>query len=204
MNPATWLINFFHRTMSENIPIATIGGVKVYRDGNSVRWTSRLSIDADGSPQAYHPDSASGLDRIANAGKPGNWFGIAVGRNGQPFIQGVDAPAFSKFTEGFYVSTTALVADKTRLGNDPRRYTNSETVPYIVVPGAFVVSGLLGKKCVVTNTANGMSCDAIVADIGPRDSIGEGSIALAKSLGINPDCRTGGVDSGIQYTVLLA
>lgn len=42
---------------------------------------------------------------------------------------------------------------------------------------------------------------AIVADIGPKDQLGEGSIALAEALGIPSSPRTGGVKSNVAYGV---
>jgi hypothetical protein len=57
-------------------------------------WTCPLAVDADGSPHAYHPPtptapsgSPPGLDYLANAGSPGNWWGIACGSSGDPYIQ---------------------------------------------------------------------------------------------------------------------
>ena len=48
-------------------------------------WTCPLMVDADGSPHAYHPDgSPPGLDYLANAGSPGNWWGIACNSSGDP------------------------------------------------------------------------------------------------------------------------
>lgn len=40
---------------------------------------------------------------------------------------------------------------------------------------------------------------AVVGDTGPAAIIGEGSYALARSLGIDPDPRTGGTASGVTY-----
>ena len=145
-----------------------------------------------------------GLDRLSNAGKQGSWYGIVCGRNGKPYIQGIDAPAYANDTNGFYVSPTAHVADTSRRENDPHRYVNSEEVPYIVIPGGFPIHNLLGKPAIVSNDENGLFCHAIVADIGPQDSIGEGSIALANALGIDPDCRTGGKSSGVSYMLFLS
>jgi acyl carrier protein len=42
---------------------------------------------------------------------------------------------------------------------------------------------------------------AVVADTGPRNKIGEGSIALATSLGLPSDPRKAGTDKGITYVV---
>src|SRR3982750_2810122 len=42
---------------------------------------------------------------------------------------------------------------------------------------------------------------AVFADEGPNDIIGEASFATAKALGINPNPKSGGVDSGVTYIV---
>ena len=50
------------------------------------------------------------------------------------------------------------------------------------------------------NTLFNKTVHAIIADIGPRAHLGEGSIALARMLGINPSPRSGGVAEGVTYT----
>jgi hypothetical protein len=42
---------------------------------------------------------------------------------------------------------------------------------------------------------------AVFADEGPNNIIGEASYATARDLGINPDPKNGGVDSGVTYIV---
>lgn len=154
-----------------------------------------LSVDADGSPHAYHPDSHSGLDALGNAGEPGHWYGLACDDNGEPFIQGPGDPA-----PGFYVSTTAL-QNTAFATKDPRRYIDSESIPYIVLPGGLAHMPRLGAPARVINLRNGKSCSAIFADIGPRDRIGEGSIALARALDVPQGAREGGVSGGILFVV---
>ncbi|MGV3531106.1 MAG: hypothetical protein ACO1QR_01960, partial [Chthoniobacteraceae bacterium] len=108
--------------------IATIGGVQVRSHGAYLAWISGLAVDADGSPRAYHPESRKGLDALANAGNPGNWWGVACDARGVPFVQGADDPA-----PGYYVSTTAL-CDTRFPASSCRRYVDAETIPYIVLP----------------------------------------------------------------------
>ena len=155
-----------------------------------------MSIDADGSPHAYNPQD-TGLDYLANAGRNGNWWGLATDARGNPLIQGAQDPA-----PGYYVSTTSL----TNAGfsnSDPRRYVNSETVAYIAIPPVLQNYGArLGAIALVTNTNNGITSEAIVADIGPANEIGEGSIMLADNLGIPSNPRTGGIASKtIEYKI---
>jgi len=73
---------------------------------------------------------------------------------------------------------------------------NSDAVPGIVLPPEcikFVSDIVLGCKALVTY--RGRSSDAVVFDVGPHNKLGEGSAALARRLGINPDPNRGGVDS---------
>jgi hypothetical protein len=157
-------------------------------------WSCPLNVDADGHPQAYHPNgSPPGLDHLANAGKPGNWWGISCDSKGQPYVQSaiMEAP-------GFYVSTTAL-EDSTHPPTDPRRYTHSGQVPFIVLPSKpkFAPTQQLGDLAMCFNTENGKSSWAIYADIGPANKIGEGSMALSKALGLSDSPKNGGTSKEI-------
>jgi hypothetical protein len=180
-------------------PLAVIGGIPVVQRGDVIYWTAGLAIDADGSPHAYHPDSALGLDRLANAGHPGNWWGVVTDNgkaSGPPVIQSLDDPA-----PGYFISTTSL-EDWSRDWNDPARQVNAETIPFIVLPANLPdVYHRLGDFAVVVNLANGKKAGAIVADIGPTDHIGEASIALAQALDIPSDPRTGGASADILVVV---
>ena len=59
----------------------------------------------------------------------------------------------------------------------------------------------LGDLVAVKNEKTGKTVFAVVADIGPRDHQGEGSIKLAQELGINANARNGGAGSGVSYVV---
>jgi len=174
--------------------ITTIENFNVYRHNPSgvIMYKAKMYIDADGSPRAYGPNN-SGLDWTANAGYPGNWWGVVTDSNGDPIIQGPGDPY-----PGMYVSTTSLVNSSYAVTN-PLRYTNSETVPYYVLPSALVSLGgiRIGDVAYVYNTQTGQGCFAIYADTGPAGKLGEGSIYLAQQIGINPDLRTGGTSLGI-------
>lgn len=156
-----------------------------------------MAIDADGAPDAYHRDNL-GTDYLANAGKPGNWWGIATNTgkpSGEPFIQGKNDPH-----PGFYVSQTSLF-DRTKKRNNPERYVNANEIPYIMLSRDRAWGAKLGDYAIVVNSKNGQQSPAIVAEIGAKNRIGEGSIALAKSLDINASPRVGGVEDGIVYLV---
>lgn len=153
-----------------------------------ITFTSGLNIDCDGSPRAYAPAGSGlvALDYLANAGSPGNWYGIACDAAGEPYRQ----------ANGYYVSTTAL-QDHSKAVWEPLRYVNSEIIPYIVIPRGFPAK--LGDLAQVEY--NNKRLTAIIADVGPKGKYGEGSIALAKQLGINADPKHGGIDKNVTYYV---
>jgi len=186
--------------------LKNIGGVDVYTRGDLVYWTGGLQVDADGSPRAYNPKD-TGLDALANAGRPGtashrgNWWGILTDNHGEPVVQGAVDPA-----PGFYISTTSL-SDGSRAWDDPRRFVDAETVPYIVIPPSFLgfagKGGVcrLGDLAVAVNLTNGNKVPCIVADVGPSNEIGEGSIALAQALEVPSSPRTGGCEDNILIII---
>ena len=159
-------------------------------------FASGMTIDADGAPNAYHPDN-TGLDDLANAGAPGYWEGLAKDGDGEPFVQGPNDPF-----PGYYVSATAL-SDRTRSVSDPLRYVDASKIPYIVLPGGMArqMGARPGDFAVVLNQRNARSSFAIFGDVGPFDRIGEGSVALAENLGIHSDARNGGARRGILYLI---
>lgn len=172
-----------------------IGGVRVKLAGGGLCWQAGLAIDADGAPRAYHPVSKQGLDALANAGRPGNWWGIVCDAKGEPIVQGPKDPA-----PGFYVSPTALV-DASKKASDPRRYVDASTVPYLAVPPEALAWCKKADVAMVMNRANGELAGAVIADVGPRGKIGEGSPALAVALGISADPRRGGTSKGIAVVI---
>jgi Fungal chitosanase of glycosyl hydrolase group 75 len=157
-------------------------------------WSCGLHVDADGHPEAYHPQgSPPGLDYLGNAGTPGNWWGIACDSRGKPYIQTDQHPA-----PGFYVSTTAL-EDHTLQSSDPARYVHSGEVPFIVLPSKPKLDPrqTLGDLLMCFNTRAAKESWAIYADIGPANQLGEGSMALCKALGLSDSPKTGGTSEEI-------
>jgi hypothetical protein len=195
--------NHYSLTIKENVPVITnrqqydvAVGTDVYKlSGRSgFFYEAEMTIDADGSPHAYHPDDI-GLDYLANAGYPGNWWGIATDSEGNPYIQRSTDPA-----PGYYVSTTAMT-DSRYETRDPRRYANSETLPFLVLPAYKAMGADLGDFAVLYNQRNGKYCYAIYADIGPTDHLGEASMKAAELLGINSNPKSGGQSGDIVYLV---
>jgi hypothetical protein len=181
--------------------VLRVGRVGIHKEaGDSVFWyVAGLAVDADGSPWAYHPLDI-GLDYLDNAGEPGDWWALATDTgesDGEPVIQGPEDPA-----PGYYVSTTAL-QDPGFDRSDPRRYVDATTVPFVVLPPRAVqmLGARLGDFALVIDVASGRQAPAIVADIGPGNSLGEGSVALADALGIPSDPRSGGTDGEVLYVI---
>jgi hypothetical protein len=148
-----------------------------------------MAVDADGAPNAYHPDD-TGLDALANAEFPnGDWKSILAVDPldpSKPFVQ--TGGPFA----GFFVSKTALQSSVVP-ETDPARYVDATTVPYVVFPGAFHAlsgTGTLGDLVMARNLRTDDVTAAIVADIGPTHApLGEVSMQLAESLGgvhVNP------------------
>jgi hypothetical protein len=163
-------------------------------------FQSGMAIDADGALRAYHPSDRLGLDSLDHAGHPGNWWALVTDTNkpsGRPVLQRKSDPA-----PGYYVSTTALYDPANPNSRDPRRYVDAAKIPYVVLPPVALTHARLGDFATVLNLQNGKISSAIVADESARDlPIGEGSMALAKALGINPNPRNGGKDGAIAYLI---
>lgn len=174
--------------------LTTIENFVVYEHvpSGAIIYRAKMAIDADGCPRAYGPNN-SGLDWTANAGYPGNWWGVVTDVNGDPILQGSGDPY-----PGMYVSTTSLVRSGYANSN-PLRYVDSENIPYIALPSALQsLAGIQkGDLAYVRNTVTGLSCYAYFADTGPGGKLGEGSMYLADQIGLNSSPKTGGTSQGI-------
>jgi Fungal chitosanase of glycosyl hydrolase group 75 len=179
---------------------------RIYGEPTTVEFVAGMMIDADGALRAYHPDDASGLDRIEHAGASGNWWGIVTEDGtpgGEPVVQGDGDPA-----PGFHVSQTSL-ADPDKEVADPQRYVDAVAVPYVALQEVFVaeLGCKLGDFAVVTREAGSGSTRtsaAIFADVASAElPVGEGSIALAERLGVPPDPRSGGTHRASVHYVLF-
>jgi hypothetical protein len=161
----------------------------------AVLFNAGMLIDADGAPNAYGPRDR-GLDFTSNARSGRAWAGVVTDSSGKPVVQR------SGRYRGLYVSQTSLHARGTNLAS-PQSYVNASRIPFVALPPEFSdeFGVSLGDLVVAENTANGKRAYAIFADVGPPGKIGEGSIALAKALGINASPRRGGVSGGVTYLV---
>lgn len=199
--------------VSSRCPVSNCGKIKLFKKHGVVVWSSSgprhaifyksgFAVDADGAFRAYHPNDQLGLDSLIHAGHRGNWWALVTDnekRNGLPVLQGHGDPA-----PGFYVSTTALYDPDNPNVRDPHRYVDAAVIPYIVLHPKARHFARLGDFATVVNLQNGKTAAAIVADeSGPRLPVGEGSIALANSLGINSNPRSGGKDRDVAYIIYL-
>jgi len=186
-------------SIDRNSPIVIPAHAKVdarkqaYRlpDG-SILFLGSFTIDADGAPNAYGPDNR-GLDDIANAGSPGNWYGLATdaqdcGPTGTPLHQSTNDPA-----PGFYVSTTSMTNPAVQDCRKQRNYVDSTSIPYVALPKAIAkLDKNRGNLVVIERLSGGSPEFAVLADGAPSYGFGEGSIELATRLGLNSDPRRGG------------
>lgn len=190
----------------------TFKGTRLWRDAATGAYcyvTEHSRVDADGAPNAYHPDDLKrtkppylGLDNPANAGWPktGWWSAVLVPdpkKPSVPFLQ-VSGPY-----RGYFVAKSSLRVK----GGDPTSpatYVDSRSVPYTVLPGSSFPklkgTGAPGDVGFAWNLANGKSTAFVIGDTGGGADarLGEGSIALFVALGgENVDARNGsGVAKG--------
>ncbi|MDP4177170.1 MAG: glycoside hydrolase family 75 protein [Bacillota bacterium] len=160
-------------------------------------YFSKIAVTADGAPDAYHANNDIGLDFKQNAGEDGNWWGLVTDTGtptGNPLIQK------NGTTKGYYISTTYL-SDCSKSEDDPERYVNSRTIPYITLPSHKLMGAKLGDIAAVLNIRNGKIAYAEVADLGPDNELGIGSMALADDLGIDSNPKSGGMPDGVMYII---
>lgn len=178
-------------------------------DGVVVKYTADADIDADGAngqngaKPAYMVND-EGSEFLANGG-----MGMRNQRveGIQPWFKDIvilegDKP--KEFSGSIIASKTAYKwTDKDE--GDPAAYVDSETVAYICVPPVVIkaVPGVVkGCKVFCKNLENNQSAWGMVADVGPRNKVGEVSIEMARRLGLNPSPRTGGTEKPIiEYWV---
>jgi hypothetical protein len=191
---------------------AEIGDVGIFRDSstNAIAFASQMQVNTDGAPDSYHPDDI-GITHICNGvslGASCTWkpqcladfrqaraesfrgptkvcfFAMATDGAGVPIIQGAADPK-----PGFFVSTTALKQPGQNV-RTPRAQLDSNTVPFAVIPGNWQASGRPGPKLGDVGVAYRRSNDKlaffVIGDTGPRNKLGEGSVALHQALGNDP------------------
>ncbi len=163
-------------------------------------YVSKMAIDADGSPNAYHPTPGKGLDSVKNAGFGSSCDVLVCKVPGKPGKGYVTIP--SGAFQGFYVSQSSL-EDTTKDRADHERYVSATHVPYVAVPGlvAKQLKVQTGDLAYAVNLKNGARSGAIFADIGTENTLGEASVALAEKLDVPSSPINGGAGYQIFYVL---
>lgn len=187
--------------------LVTIEDSSVWQDDDGrVHFFADADIDADGANgqngaiAAYRSDN-KGSEDLRNGGmirvdgtvewlaQWGRYIALS-GPDGRPLV----------LPNGVIPSKTAYRWNGMS-SFDPAAYVDAETVPYVVISPLIRQKArgiVLGCKAVVT--WDGYSTEAVVADIGPRNRIGEISIECARRLHIPSSPRTGGMeDRTVKY-----
>ena len=195
-------------------------GTQLFRNAAKTAYvytTAHSRIDADGAPNAYHPDDVGkhctndphiGLDCPANAGFPNTtwWPDVLVPDPNDPSkpYQQKEGPFKGFFIAGTWLSDPSLPA------TDPARFVDSTKVPYVVFPGNtfddLSGTGFKGDVGIAWHTVSGKTTPFIVADQGGGSDakLGEGSIALYEALGgqnINPRTGAGVAPGKVRFVV---
>jgi hypothetical protein len=159
--------------------VRTIAGTTIYKDSKAFWFTNApMASDADGCALAYNA-ADNGIDYLANAGSPGNWWGITVNPSTrQPYVQTSQDPV-----PGNYITSTSL-ANKLYGPDRQCRFADACKLSFIVIPNSSSlradVNVAIGDFGIVVykNTL----IYTMYADAGPADKLGEGSIFLLDSV----------------------
>jgi hypothetical protein len=159
----------------------------ILNDDGSVSFVAGMTIDADGGRRTYAPPDSGlkALDYLANAGSPGNWYGLVTDTQGRPVIA----------KSGYYVSPTTYER-KEYSNRNPERYLDPETEFFAVFPGPLrrlVKPVVLGCRVIVQDLQTGATKEGVAGDTGPSTHLGEASIAFAEFFGIPSSPKNGGV-----------
>lgn len=141
----------------------------------------------------YHFDAVSqiaarGGDRRMHQLPDGSVYfrsGMAIDADGAPDARRID-PTGSTRTSLRYGDGSSV---------------NAHNVPYFVLPAGRYKQYGIRPGDIAAVRHNGRVDFAVFADVGPSHKLGEGSMALARELGINSNPRHGGVQHGVEYIV---
>lgn len=116
----------------------------------------------------------------------------------------MDIDCDGKITTQCSLQTDPAFQNQTAATDSKGQPLDAANLPYVVVPIPSAQrwdykTGPLQLGSVVLVLYNGKMEYGIVGDIGPTLSIGEASYAMAVSLGIDPNPKTGGIDKGVTY-----
>jgi hypothetical protein len=167
-------------------------------DDGRVHFIADADIDADGAngqngaPAAYMVDDL-GTEFLANGGMKMSSGKVVCSKSWARDIVILDTDNEPKIFPGGIIASTTWYVVPGKSRSDPVAYVDAETVPYIVVP-PLIVQKTFGavRGCKARVTWKGRSVECVVADKGPRDKIGELSIAAARAVGMPSSPRSGG------------
>lgn len=173
----------------------------VEEEDGRVHFVADADIDADGAngqnnaPVAYLADD-SGTELLANGGMKIVRGRVVCAKNWARDIVILGEDNEPKIFPNRVIASITWYRQPGMTTADPAAYVDAETVPYVVVPQLIVqrTTGVI-RGCKARATYQGRSVDCAVADKGPRNKIGELSIAAARALGITSSPRTGGLQT---------
>jgi len=169
-------------------------------DDGRVHFMADADIDADGAngqngaSLAYKVDD-SGTELLANGGMKIVHGKVICAVPGARDIVILDSDNEPKVFPGGVIASMTWYRHPGKPASDPAAYVDAETVPYIVVPPVIVTqtAGVV-RGCKAHVTFRGKSVDCVVADRGPKNKIGELSIAAARAVGLPSSPRHGGTE----------
>jgi hypothetical protein len=164
-------------------------------DPTAAQLMAKLSGCSQISSGKYKTDEDSGSSSVAVCKKNGAVF----------WKSDMDIDCDGKTTTQCNKNTDCCYQNDTFCHDTSDNPLDSAHLPYIVVPSTSSIWNYTkyGIACgqVVAVMYNGKLTYAVMGDTGPPGIIGEGSYNLATSLGIDPNPKSGGVDSGVTFLV---
>jgi hypothetical protein len=194
-------------------------GSNTLKFGNSNGWApdfDKITVVTSGGnpPPGGAPTAAELLAKVTSCGQISNGkyrtdqetsATIPVcGKNGAVFWKAdMDIDCDGQRTAQCNENTDCCFLPETACQQSNGQHLNSAQLPHVVLPSPSSIWDYrtrgLGCGTSVAIIFNNQVLYAVVGDTGPTQIIGEASYAAADRLGIDPDPRTGGVDSGVTY-----
>lgn len=180
-------------------------GKETFKDERGLRekpasWASGPAAEAPTAPEGMAAqgmrmtDSTSG--RVIQ-----HKAGLAICTDGN--IAKPEWRRWAEETDTYHLSKTAMLyAPDATHKTEAQRSLDPTVVPYWVLPGGYK-HAQKGDLALVSRVVNGekLAQWAIGGEVGPAGKFGEGSVALALALKINPHGDKGGVGSGVTYLI---
>ncbi|HEV2864716.1 MAG TPA: hypothetical protein VGX48_27200 [Pyrinomonadaceae bacterium] len=172
----------------------------IEEDDGRVHFVADADIDADGAngqngaQPAYKVDD-SGSEALANGGMRNDHGRVVCAHDWARDIVILGPDNEPRVFPGGVIASKTWYRQPGKAADDPAAYVDAETVPYIVVP-PLVINRTRGVVCGCRArvTLGGRSVECVVADRGPRNKIGELSIAAARAIGLPSSPRHGGTE----------